>query len=275
MMNYCVKCLTIAVVLTGSNGAWANSIEDTHRFRLGAYDQDIDVTGSATRDPLPEIDINFDRVLGLEESSTTAFFSYQWRFGEKWSLLAFYSQMEATGKKVATEDFNYNGQEFTVGARLETDFGLDTYLFAANYSMIRDSRKEVGFGFGLHVFDIETTIAAEVGAKGGPGGGGLEGTRTTGEVTAPLPNLRAYGTYMITDQWEISVSGGWLSFDYADYAGDYLYLTAFTEYRFTKNFGMGVSYQIAEIDVTEENSKSKKKFDMDFYGPSIFLAYGF
>jgi len=270
-MNYCVKCLAIAVVLTGSNGAWANSISDTHRFRLGAYDQDVDVTGSATKAPLPEIDINFDKVLGLEESSTTAFLSYQWRFGEKWSLLAFYSQMEATGKKTATEDFNYGGEEYTIGARLETDFGLDTYLFAVNYSLIRDSRKEIGFGFGLHVFDIETTIAAEVGAQGTV----LERTRTKGEVTAPLPNLRAYGTYMLTDRWEISVSGGWLSLDYEDFEGDYLFLTAFTEYRFTKNFGMGLSYQIAEIDVTEENSKSRKEFDMEFSGPSIFLTYGF
>ncbi|MCP4877234.1 MAG: MtrB/PioB family outer membrane beta-barrel protein, partial [Gammaproteobacteria bacterium] len=174
-----MKCLTIAVVLTGSNGAWANSIEDTHRFRLGAFDQDVDVTGTAQRDPLPEIDINFDKVLGLEESASTAFIDYRWRFSEKWSLHAFYSKMETDGEKVAREDFNFNGQEYTIGARLETDFGLDTYLFAANYSLIRDSRKEVGFGFGLHVFEIETTIAAEVGVRGV----GREGTRTTSEVT--------------------------------------------------------------------------------------------
>ena len=270
-MNNCVKCLAIAVILAGSNGAWANSITDTHRFRLGAYEQDIDVTGSATRRPLPEIDIDFDKVLGLEESSTTAFLSYQWRFSENWSLLAFYSQMEADGKKTAQEDFTWDDEEYTIGARMETDFGLDTYLFSVNYSLIRDSRKEVGFGFGLHVFDINTTIAAEAGAQGTV----LERTRSTGKVTAPLPNLRAYGTYMMTEKWEISVTGGWLSFDYDDYSGDYLFLTAFTEYRFTKNLGVGLSYQIAEIDVTEENSLKKVEFNMDFYGPSLFLTYGF
>ena len=270
-MNYCVKWLAIAVMLAGSNGAWANSITDTHRFRLGVYEQDIDVSGSATRKPLPEIDIDFDRVLGLEDSSTTAFLSYQWRFSENWSLLAFYSQMEADGKKTAQEDFTWDDEEYTIGSRLETDFGLDTYLFAANYSLIRDSRKEVGFGFGLHVFDIDTTIAAEAGAQGTV----LERTRSTSEVTAPLPNLRAYGTYLLTDRWEISAAAGWLSLDYEDYEGDYLFLTAFTEYRFTKNFGMGLSYQIAEIEVTEENSKSKKNFDMEFSGPSIYLTYGF
>ena len=270
-MNYCVKCLAIAAVLTSSNGAWANSIEDTHRFRLGVYEQDVDVTSSVTKDPLPEIDINFDKVLGLEDSNTTTFLSYQWRFTENWSLLAFYSQMDATATKIATEDFNYNGEEFTVGARLDTDFGLDTYLFAASYSLIRDSRKEFGVGFGLHVFAIETTIAAKVGVKGAA----LEDARTSATVTAPLPNLRVYGTYLLTDKWEVSAAAGWLSLNYEDYDGSYLYLTAFTEYRIAKNFGMGVSYQIAEIDVTEDDGNSKKKFEMDFLGPSIYLTYGF
>ncbi|MCP4925635.1 MAG: hypothetical protein GY916_06810, partial [Gammaproteobacteria bacterium] len=99
--------------------------------------------------------------------------------------------------------------------------------------------------------------------------------RTTGEVTAPLPNFRAYGTYLINDKWEVSATGGWLSFDYDEYEGGYLFLTASTEYRFTKGFGMGLSYQISEIDITQENSKSKKEFKMDFLGPSIYLTYGF
>ncbi|RLA32015.1 MAG: hypothetical protein DRR11_09395 [Gammaproteobacteria bacterium] len=271
MMNCYLKCLAIAVVLTSSNGAWANSIEDTHRFRLGVYEQDVDVTSSATKAPLPEIEIDFDKVLGLEDSSTSAFLSYQWRFSENWSLQAFYSQMETSGKKVAQKDFNYNGEEYTVGMRLDTDFDLDTYLVSVSYSLIRDSRKEFGLGFGLHVFDIETTIAAAVGVQGSV----QEDTRTTAQVTAPLPNLRAYGTYLITDRWEVSAAAGWLSLNYEDYEGNYLYLTAFTEYRITNNFGMGLSYQIAEIDVTENDGTSKKEFNMDFLGPSIYLTYGF
>jgi hypothetical protein len=263
--------LAIALVLIGSNSALSNSIDDTHRFRLGVYEQDIDVSGSITKSPLPEIDIDFDKVLGLEESGTTAFFSYQWRFKEKWSLQAFYSQLGATGKKVATKDFNYDGVEYTVGAKLETDFDLDTYLLAVNYSFVRDDKKELGVGFGLHAFDIETTIDGAAGAEGVQRQGG----RTSGNVLAPLPNLRFYGTYMMTPKWEMAVSGGWLSFAYEDYDGGYLFLTAFTEYRFTDRFGIGVSYQAAEIDVTHKDSSGKEKFDMELYGPSIYLTYGF
>ena len=266
-----VKLAAVFVPILFSAVALGNSLEDTHRFRLGAYKQDIDVTGSVTKNPLPEVELDFDKVLGLEDSSETYFFSYQWRFKEKWSLQAFYSQLGATGKKIATKDFNYDGVEYTAGAKLETDFDLDTYLLAVNYSFVHDDKKEFGVGFGLHAFDIDTTIAGAVGVGGEERGG----VRTSGEVVAPLPNLRFFGTYMITSKWEVSLSGGWLSFSYDDYDGDYLFLTAFTEYRFTDNFGIGISYQVAEIDVAHEDSSGKEKFDMELYGPSIFLTYGF
>jgi hypothetical protein len=199
-----VQKVTIALITlcSFSQGVMANSIEDTHRFRLGAYDQDIDVTGSVTANGFPKVEVDFDNVLGLEESATTMFLSYQWRFKEKWALQAFYSQKEADGNKLATKDFNYDGIDYTAGVRLDTEFNLDTYLVAVNYSWLRDDKKEIGVGLGVHAFDIDT--------------------------------------YMITPKWEISATGGWLSFSYDDYDGSYLFLTAFTEYRFTEHFGVGL-----------------------------------
>ena len=263
--------LGLIAIISFSQGALASSIEDTHRFRLGVYEQDVDVKGSVTANGFPEIELDFDKVLGLEESSTTAFFSYQWRFKEKWSLQALYSQMEAEGNKLATKDFNYDGVDYTAGIRLDTDFNLDTYLVAVNYSWIRDDKKEIGLGVGLHAFDIDTTIAAAIGVDGVE----RNGARTNSEITAPLPNLRAYGTYMITPRWEVSAALGWLSFAYEDYDGGYLFLTAYTEYRFTDRFGMGLSLQAAEIDVTHEDGSGKEKFDIELYGPSLYLTYGF
>ena len=261
-------------------GAWAlalagvasaNSVTDTHRFRLGYYDQDVDLNASITRSPQPEVKVDFDRVLGLDESSHSGFFSYQWRFGEKWALQGFYSRMEASGEKLATRDFNFDGQDYKAGVLLESEFDLDTYLVAVNYSFLRDDRKEFGLGAGLHAFDIDTTIGAAVRVEGVT----ESGVRNNATLLAPLPNLRFFGTYMITPRWEISLSGGWLSITYDDYDGDYLFLTAFTEYRFTERFGIGLSYQSADIDATVEDRKTRKEFEIDISGPSIFLTYGF
>lgn len=261
----------VVVFLLFSAAALSNSLEDTHRFRVGIYEQDIDVRASLTKPPLPEFEIDFDKLLGLEESSETIFLSYQWRFKEKWSLQASYSKLEESAEKIATKDFNYGGQEYTAGILLDSEFDLDTYLLVANYSFVHDDKKELGVGLGLHMFDINTQITSVVGVEEVA----QTRMRTRGDLLAPLPNLRAYGTYMVTPKWEVSLKAGWLSLTYGDYDGSYLFLTLYTEYRVTDRFGIGMSYQAAEIDVSHEDNSGKEKFDMELYGPSIFLTYGF
>ena len=263
--------LSLGCAMLTSTSAWSNTIEDTHRFRLGLYSQDIDVNASLQKDPFPEMKLDFDEFLGLEDNVESIFVGYQWRYTEKWSLQVYYSQFEADGKKISTRDFNYNGQDYTAGVLLESEFNLDTLLVATSYSFVRDDKKEFGLGIGLHAFDIDTSIAAAVGVAGV----NEEGTRTSGDLIAPLPNLRAFGTYMITPKWEVSGTGGWLSFSYEDYSGGYLYLNLYTEYRITERFGVGVSYQFADIDVEVDDRNSRKDFEIDLYGPSIYFTYGF
>jgi len=261
----------MALALLFSSSALGDSISDTHRFRLGVYEQDVDVDASATRDGFPKTEIDFDSVLGLDESSTQAIFTYQWRFREKWSAQLFYSKLEANGKRVATKDFNWDGQDYSAGVGLETDFDLDTFMIVANYSIVRNEKMEYGIGVGLHGFDIDTTIEARVRLDEVR----EEGSRNSADVLAPLPNLRAFGTYMINPKWEVGGNLGWLSFSYDDYDGGYLYLQAFTEYRFTERFGIGLAYQVAEIDISHDDGDREIEFNVDMYGPSLFLTYGF
>lgn len=260
-----------------ANTAGANPLNDTHIFRAGVYEQDIDISAAITRDPYPEQDIDFDKVLGVDDSTTSFFFQYQWRFREKWDLSIFYTQMEADGKKRATRDFNWDGQDYTAGVQLSTELTLDTYLASVDYSFIRDDRKEFGMGFGLHAFDIGSTIELRAGIDQPGSGEDVSGkaVRTSSDLLAPLPNLRAYGRFMVTPKWAVIGSMGWLSANYEDYDGDYLFITLLTEYRFTERFGVGFSYQVSEIDITHDTKRGSKHFDIDQYGPSIYLTYGF
>ena len=259
------------VAMSSTSTVLANSIQDTHLFRVGAFEQDIDVTASVTREPFEEVEINFDRVLGMEESARTYFAGYHWRFGEKWNLGVFYSNMSADGSRIATTDFTWDGEEYMAGARVDTKFELDTYLVTANYSFVRNEKFEWGVGLGLHAFDIETTLDVAVKVDEFF----EDARRNNSTVLAPLPNLRTYGTWAITPKWEVSGDLGWLSITYDDYDGDYLFFQVMTEYRITERFGIGLSYQVSEIDVSVERRRGEDKFDIDLYGPSLYLTYGF
>jgi len=270
--------LSAGICFALAQTASADPVSDTHIFRAGLFEQDIDVKGHVVRDTQfgenLNLDLDLDEVLGLDDSATTGFLMYQWRFTEKWSLQAFYSQMQNDGKVRASRDFTFDGKEYTAGLTLETEFNLDTLLVVANYSFIKNDRMELGAGFGLHAFDIETVISLDArleGENNNPGGR----KRSTSELLAPLPNLRGFGTYMINPKWSIQGSLGWLSFNYDDYDGDYLYVNVATEYRFTERFGVGLAYQISEIDVSHDSKHGEQSFDFDLYGPSLYLTYGF
>ena len=251
----------------------ANPLNDTHIFRAGALHQDMDISGYVIRGDAPKVELDFDEVFGLDDSITSAFLMYQWRFSERWSLHATYSRLESDGGVVTSRDFNWNGQDYEAGLELESDFKLDTLLAVVNYSFIKDDRKELGAGFGVHAFDIDADVRLAARLEGEDGE--RSGSRTRSELLAPLPNLRVFGTYLFTERWSIAGSAGWLSFNYDDFDGDYLFLNLTTEYRFTPRFGVGLAYQVSEIDVTNDSNSSEKSFDIDLNGPSIYLTYGF
>jgi hypothetical protein len=135
-----------------------------------------------------------------------------------------------------------------------------------------DGNGEAGFDF-----NFDATLTTTLGIEGGEIEDGIvrETTRAAADALAPLPNLRAGATYLITPRWEVMAGGGWLSLEIDDIDGNYTYLNFGTEYRITERFGVGAAYQLSKMDVTSTNSDGLDSFDVEFSGPSIYLSYGF
>jgi hypothetical protein len=278
MINYPQKAIALGIATLVSAGAMAvgNSIDDTHNFRLGYLSQTADLTLQSTIEPLPPIEIDFTDDLGMDDKSESLQLYYSWRFAEKWALSVGYQKLELDGNGDAAFDFNFDGKPYTAGAAVKTDFKMDTYLIDVGYSIIRNDKWELVVGAGLHAFDFDASIAGAVGIEGEGIEDGIvrENGTAAADVLAPLPNLRAGATFLITPRWEVNASVGWLSLEIDDIDGKYTYLDIGTEYRLTDRFGIGAAYQLSKIDVTSTNSDGLDKFDIQFSGPSIYLSYG-
>jgi len=185
------KTLTIfALTALFSAGAMAagNSIRDTHSFRLGIYSQDAEITAQSTVDPFPPIEIDLSDDLNLDDSSESIYFSYRWRFKEKWSLNAAFQTLDLNGDAAAGFDFNFDGKPFTAGAAIETQFDLDTYYIDVAYSLVRNDRWEVLFGAGIHAFDFDIKITSTIGIASGAGGEEIfESITASADVLAHAP----------------------------------------------------------------------------------------
>ncbi|HIG41965.1 MAG: hypothetical protein ABGY96_12620 [bacterium] len=252
-----------------------SSIEDTHFFRLGVYKQEATVRLGATIDPFPPVVIDLADDLNSDDSTTAVSALYRWHFTKKWSLSLAYRQLALDGGGLATKDFNFDGKDFTAGGEINTEFNLDTYLVDIGYSFIRNNKWEMVVGMGLHAFDIESSISGQISVTDGSGIVTLANGRANADVLAPLPNLRGAVTYMINPKWEVNASFGWLSVEIDQIKGDYTYFDFATEYRITDRFGIGATYEIADIDVTVKKISRVEKYDLEFKGPSLYISYGF
>ncbi len=253
----------------------SSSIADTHFFRLGAYSQDADVKLTSSVVPLPPIEVDLIKDLGTEDSNTSIYALYRWHFTQKWSVSVAYQQLELDGNDTVTANFNFDGNVFISGFAAKTEFNMSTYLIDVGYSFVRNDKWEVMLGLGLHAFDIESIIDGQASVSDGNNNIIQEETRVSSDVLAPLPNLRGAVTYMISPKWEVNVSVGWLSLEIDEVDGSYVYVDLGTEYRFTDHFGVGATYQVAEIEATVTKNDGFEKADLKFTGPSIYISYGF
>jgi hypothetical protein len=164
---------------------------------------------------------------------------------------------------------------FVAGRLVQTEFNMKTYLVDVAYSLVRNDKWDVMVGAGIHSFDFESSISGVAFINDGNNNIVEKFTKASADVLAPLPNLRLGAIYMINPRWEVSSSVGWLSLEIDQIDGEYTYFDIATEYRFAQKFGIGASYQLANIDVTSAKGNSVDKVDLEFTGPSIYFTYGF
>lgn len=255
-----------------STSAWAESIhprlDDPFTLQVGVFLQDADAEVTAQRDPLPKTGVTIED-LGLDDARGVLLLGIRWRFSERLSFGASYNRYNESGRVENGTTFNFDGKIYPAGARLDSSLQADAYIFDLSYSLYKDERSEFGIGIGIHAFDFEASIAGEYAI----GDDTDQFTEEEVDLLAPLPNLRAYGIYALSPKWTVGFGTGWLDVTMDDYRGRLLYLQARTEYRISESWGVGVGYQLTDVDVSKDRSNGKDKYEVDFEGALVYLTY--
>ncbi len=272
-MKKIYRIIIAALVLTGIGlpvqaESFHPLLDAKHTFVLGGFSQSMDGEFYANPDNFDKAVIGFGN-LDVDDTENTIMLEYRYRPNKKWLLSIGVFQFEADGRVVTDRELEYDGVVFEAGAHLETHLEVDTYMFEAMYSVYKTDRAEIMLGGGLHMFDFSTAIETRV-FVGEQERTGSEGSN---DILAPLPNFRAHGFYAITQKWALSGSLGWLSANYEDYEGAFTYVHARITYRVSERFGAGIGYQYVDVDLTEEKERGEAGFDIQFYGPTVYLSY--
>jgi len=268
----------IAMIFIGlfTQNAWADNNSSDNlldkRFVVYGGAQRYEAKGdfSSTREGRRKVTIDLND-LGLDEDETSPILGLRYKISKRWTFRFDYFGYHEEERRSADFRFNFDDLNVPVGARLDTDLDLDIYVANISYDIIHTPKARLGAGIGAHVADIDLEITAKLrlGERDVPLGDGDE------ELLAPLPNLYAYGSYLLEDNLLIRVGGGWISLSYEDYDGELIFASAFLEYWPFRHAGFGLGYRYVEADIEYDPGNKVEEYDVQLPGPMVYVVFGF
>lgn len=260
-----------SVSIQAQEGGVHPYLSTKHMLGVGAAYQEADSEFRATSGDLPPVSLDLGD-LGVDDTDYSWALEYRWRFKPKWMLVALAYRFEQDGQRSIQRDFNFDGKEFEAGVSVDTEVGIDTYILDILYSVYRSERAEILLGGGIHAVDLEASI------KGRANVGDLEreSAKASSELLAPLPNFRVQAFYSLNEHFGLGVAAGWLSANYDDYDGSFVYVHPRLGYSFGDRWALTVGYQYVDLEVTYEKASNRElEFTTDFTGPTAFINYRF
>lgn len=239
-------------------------LQDGFTLEVGAYAPNVKTNARLDSATLGRgTSISFEDDLGLDDSEIQPAILGRLRLGERWRIEGEYFALNRSGTRAINRTINFGGNLYPVGIVVNSEFNSDIYRLSAGYSFIKSTQAELGVALGLHVTDFTMSLA------------GANVARRTGDALAPLPTVGLYGSYALTPRWLLSGRVDFFSFSYNDYDGSLVNFVAGVDYRFTRNFGVGLGYRHVDYDLDVTKSSFSGNVQYEFSGPVLYLVASF
>ncbi len=279
MMKPATRHLVAAAVLllSGTVHAERPAFGDTLTIGFGGMNHYADSTFRSTTDGRPPINLDMDD-LGMDQRVTTIWAGVTWQFADSWGISANYATFDSDGEISADKNGNFGDIAWQVNARLESDMSLDLYIIDLHWNFINSDRTSIGAGVGVHIADFEANISATATGElnGSPITSPVDLGSETAGITAPMPNVFLRASHRFAENWVITGTAGYFSLEYDDVEGDLISARAALKWRpGGGRFGGGLGYQYVSIDVTDAGGSKTETYDIQMYGPILFLEIGF
>ncbi len=261
--NVSAVAITLACL---SPSAFAESPEDSYWAELSYFYPTInstarvDVTGTAR----PGTTVRMEDELDLDDRKGVPYGTFGMRLGERWRLEFEYYQLNRSASKSIERQIEWGNATFPVGATLDSRLDTTIYRLTGGYSFYREPGGEAGVGFGLHVTDLDTALSRRGGAE-----------REARDTLVPLPTIGLYGTYKLSQQFQLRGRVDYLSLNYGDYDGSLTNLLVALDWRFSRNWGAGFGYRYVDYKLEATSSKLVGEINYRFKGPTLFVTVGF
>jgi hypothetical protein len=215
--------------------------------------------------PDPGTELVAEDDLGLDDEIEQARMEFDFRLGERNHVRIDYFKLNRFGQTVATQPISFGDSEFEEGDQVRSKLDWRVLSLTYTYSLFKAERFEAGAGIGVHVIEAK----AEVGEPGTL-------NRETFSDVAPFATVAINASYRISKRWAITARGQ--TYEYSphdDLTGRLSDFHADIQYRWRKNFAVGLGYTKLRYELDAIPEDKPVSFDMSVTGPELFFRASF
>jgi hypothetical protein len=245
-------------------------------FMLGAFLPAFETKMQVDNDALgsgDNVDLGDD--LGVDQDETGGWFGVEWRFAPRHRLGFTYSRFNLNGERVIDRDLQIGDEVFSAGATVSSRLRLEIIPITYSYSFIKRERDELAVTAGLHWSRLR--FSAEGSASIGPQQDVSRDSSSDADVPLPLFGLRY--DHHFSDRWSAGASAAVFALEFGEdtwsFEGSLWSVRLHAEYRFARNFGIGVALDGFDVSVDLSSGSWKGGFDYGYWGPQIYLMARF
>ena len=231
------------------------------KLRLG-LDASFDITI-----PQPDEFVDFSEQFDIKSRDETFSAEFGWNFGDRWQLRGQYFRVEDTQSAELNEDIQWGDYTFNAGTSVGagSDMQITRLFFGRRFW--NSETLEAGLGIGGHLLDVSAFVAGNASIDGE-----LIGfVEERASASQPLPNIGGWFQRVYADRWIVKARLDWLAANIDDYEGHIVNASAGLAYNFSDHFGIGLAYNLFEIDITIHDTDWKGRIRSRFQGPFISL----
>ena len=204
---------------------------------------------------------DFNEGVGRENNDNIFAAEMAWRYRDNWSLLAQYFDSSSSTSRVLQEDIQWGDVVFGAGSGVSGGTSLEvTRLFVGKH-LDTLPHHDLGLGLGIHWLHIGAFIEGTIIANGEP-----MTARRSVSSDGPLPNLGIWYRYSFSPRLALRTRLDLMSASVGEYSGLLLNASAGLHYRVTEHFGIGVSYNLFELDAEVDKSDWRGNVDTRYNG---------
>jgi len=234
---------------------------------FAARDVDVSVDGSLGPGT-PELDLDFESSVGLDDTPDLFTTEFGWQFSEHWGLsMQFFrserSVNETLQKAVEWEDLTY---EVGVDISAASKVSVSRLFFSRRFW--DGGRHSVRLGAGIHW--LETTV--KIGGQATLDDQTTEYRTGTKSASFPVPNIGIWYRYSPSNRWLLSARVDWFEASVGDFVGRVWNGHLGVNFRLSEHFGIGLNYQLFEIDGRIRETDWRGSFRSRLTGPNVHIT---